>query len=210
MTSDTTINATSSPGSEGGPLRCDSLGGLTITEFGQALAPANLSAQQAKDLGYLTSGIYGQRGSISSHSANLQWYLESRLMLRFDMNGSIWFQLTWKVQDTPSHRQVCLLRASARRTFDNDCGSWATPNARDYKGGCMTPYRERGGGAKGESLSNQAAVMLGAIPNGSPAETVRTGQLNPEFSLWLMGYPTEWGSCAPQATPSSRKSRQRL
>lgn len=36
-----------------------------------------------------------------------------------------------------------------------------------------------------------------------------------EFVCWLMGYPPEWLSCAPSATPSTcgrprRSSRQRL
>jgi hypothetical protein len=43
---------------------------------------------------------------------------------------------------------------------------------------------------------------------GSKVQTTGKGQLNPSFSLWLMGYPAEWLSCAPQATRLSRKSRQ--
>ena len=40
---------------------------------------------------------------------------------------------------------------------------------------------------------------------GSSAATANGGQLNPAFSLWLMGYPPEWESCAPPATRSSRR-----
>ena len=113
-------------------MRFDSLGGLTIEECGRALAPANLSAQQAKGMECLTSGIYGQRGITSSASANLTSFLESRLMQLFATVGSIWYRLTWKVSATPSGRRVCLLRASGHRTSDNDCGSWPTAAARDY------------------------------------------------------------------------------
>ena len=40
---------------------------------------------------------------------------------------------------------------------------------------------------------------------GSSAATANGGQLNPAFSLWLMGYLPEWESCAPLATRSSRR-----
>jgi len=39
------------------------------------------------------------------------------------------FNLIWKVKATPAGRLVYRLRASARRTLDNDCGSWPTPQA---------------------------------------------------------------------------------
>ena len=48
----------------------------------------------------------------------------------------------------------------------------------------------------------------GLLLTGSSAGTESGGQLSPEHSRWLMGYPAEWTSCAGSATPSSRKSRR--
>ena len=44
--------------------------------------------------------------------------------------------------------------------------------------------------------------------NTSPAQTEKRGALNPAFSLWLMGYPTEWARCAARVTRSYRRSGQ--
>lgn len=75
---------------------------------------------------------------------------------------------------------------------------------------------ERGGQAKramgetrhGSNLQDFALTTTGPTPSGSPAPTEKRGQLAPAFSLWLMGFPAEWENFAPQATPSSRKSRR--
>jgi hypothetical protein len=71
-------------------------------------------------------------------------------------------------------------------------GPWASPATRAYRFANLKTYEERGGGKKGEQLNNQAVHLSGPPANGCPAGTGSGGQLNPAFSLWLMGYPAEW------------------
>jgi hypothetical protein len=52
-----------------------------------------------------------------------------------------------------------------------------------------------------------AIAVVGAMPHGPSEPMERPGALNPAFVSWLMGFPLEWESCAPMATPSSRRSR---
>jgi hypothetical protein len=86
---------------------------------------------------------------------------------------------------------------------------WATPQARDYRTPAHQSYRERGGGAKGETLNHQVAHQIpGATLNGLAAATANTGLLNPEHSRWLQGIPATWPSCAPTATRSIRSPRR--
>ncbi len=40
-------------------------------------------------------------------------------------------------------------------------------------------------------------------------ETTSGGQLKPEHSRWLMGYPPVWDACGVTAMPSSRRSRRK-
>jgi hypothetical protein len=82
---------------------------------------------------------------------------------------------------------------------------WATPAARDHKPTNTPDYVK--GGKYMDQLANQA--VHGLTSNGSPAQTEKPGQLNPEFSLWLMGYPAEWAYSGAQAMQSSRKSRRK-
>ncbi len=85
---------------------------------------------------------------------------------------------------------------------------WASPSSTDHKGAPAKPYLERGGGLKGHRLDSEV-VHRGPMLIGSPVEIRSNGQLNPAFSLWLMGYPTGWVFSGVLATPSSRKSPRR-
>jgi hypothetical protein len=49
-------------------------------------------------------------------------------------NGSRLYALTWKAIDMPSGPPICALRASARRTSDNGCSGWPTPNGSEPSG----------------------------------------------------------------------------
>ncbi len=74
---------------------------------------------------------------------------------------------------------------------------WATPTTRDHKDGDCDL-----------SITPDRGLLGRQVLNSSPAPTGKRGSLNPEFSLWLMGFPPEWVSCGVAAMPSSRKSRR--
>lgn len=184
MNSESTPSAISSPVSEGGALPCAKLGGLTLAQFGRDLAPANLSARQAKALGLLTSGISGRVGFTSSRSASLRSSLESRLKMQLPMGGLTLFEMTWKAAITPSQQRVCLLRASARDTIGDEFGSLPTPT--------------KPSNTKGHQAGNNRFI--------TKMQRIFGGKLNPRAVGWMMGFPAEWSTSAPTATRSSRKS----
>lgn len=79
---------------------------------------------------------------------------------------------------------------------------WATPNC---------PRAHDSDNTAGSGKNRQMDIVkqiLGGTPAGTPAATGKPAacQLNPRFSLWLMGYPDEWASCGARAMQSCRKS----
>lgn len=229
-----TRNAISSPELAYGPTPYVVPDGATAALFGQALAPANLSARQAKVVGLLTSGIYGQPGFTSSASANLASSLVNRLLVKTVLCGSTLFKLTWKRRDTPGGLSIYALRASALRTSGNDFGSWPSPLVNNIRGpqkgpnrqgppclgmvaswatpNCMDslPIRSEDKLARAKSVAGCSNIkdqvpVFGIDANGSPVATENGAQLNPAHSRWLMGLRPEWDDCAPTETRSTRR-----
>ena len=226
-------SAISSPASEDGLTRSGSQDGPTTVPFGRDRALASLSARQALDEGLMTRDTYGRTGDGLSTSVDLQSSLESRLQARLAGRGSPEYKLTWKHWDMPRRAPICALRASVLRTSGSASGGWQTPKVADADGG----QTSRGGNRKHElRLGGQAKVAAGwatptsrdykdgeYCPNvpenallgrqvwtaGYPAETEKSGALNPALSRWLMGYPDAWDSCGVTAMQSFRKSRKR-
>ena len=174
-----TPSATSLPALAYGPMPSEAPDGPTTCPCGQEAALANLSARQAKAMGLLTSGTYGQLGSISSESANLSQSLVSRLKQQSAMLGSTLCKLTWKESATPWGRQVSLLRASALRTSDKGFGGWPTTRATDGEKnvrsleGSLREIERKGG----PQDLNQAAC-LASWPTPTRQDSASSGALN--------------------------------
>ena len=214
-------------------MQLDLLDGLTTDQSGRDHHLASLSLSQGRKKEQVTSATSGRSGSISSESADLQSYLENRLAQRFATAGLTNSRLTWKRLITPSGRSLSRLQVSAHSTKETDSGLWPTASARDHKGGYqggrirngkwsvdtldvaaqltdwLTPTTSDMNGVR--RLDGKRSGGLNTQANQCDARTEKSApsQLNPRFSLWLMGFPIEWAYCGEQVTLLSRRSRQR-
>jgi hypothetical protein len=182
-----THSVISSQASASGATRCDAPELPIARVFGRALAPVNLSARQAKEMGLLTSGIYGPHGCTSSLSASLQSSLENRLRERLSTLGSTLYALTWKPWITPSGRSRFRLRASVLRTSAIELTGWPTPCSQDGP---------KGGPGQGiDRLPGAAALAAWPTPttrdwkDGAECPNVPINALLGRVA-WLAGWPT--------------------
>jgi hypothetical protein len=230
MTLKSSHSATSSPVSEDGVSHSEWQVGQTKDLFGQVAHLVNHSAQQVGNKVKLMSDTLPPLSSISLESVNLQQFLVSRLRQRLETLGSMIYRLTWKEAATPQQWQYYRLAAWAHRTKENECFSWATPLYSDGRGSAgkgkkelpnqakfvpwSTPTTQDNNQVAGQgkaALHPKRGTTLGGAARQCIAETTSVGkyQLNPRFSLWLMGYPIEWAYCGEAVTQSSRKSQQK-
>lgn len=80
---------------------------------------------------------------------------------------------------------------------------------KDLLAGWLTPKLPSGGGQAERStdggglrkLEDQVMLTPGETSPSFPAETVKSGALNPALSRWLMGFPDAWCDCAVTVTP---------
>ena len=104
-------------------------------------------------------------------------------------------------KSTPTHTGGMDLEGQAQLA-----SPWATPTNRDHKDGASV------GTAPTNCLLGRQVWLTDSGPtsSGSLVKTEGRGQLNPAFSLWLQGFPTEWALCAARVTRSSLNAAKRL
>lgn len=181
MTTEALPKSICSPGSAAGPTPRVGLGGMTARHFGAALAPANLSARQAKAMGLLTSGTYGPPSSTSSVLCDRSESLVSRLRAVTDATGSTLFTVMWMRQNTPSEFSIYQARSLGRRTSDSACTGWPTPTT--PSGGQTAPEGTSSTGRTPDGRKVQVTLKDVARLSGWPTPAAHEAGGTPEAFL---------------------------
>jgi hypothetical protein len=135
-----------------------------IDTSGLVRALASLSPRQAKALGLMTSGIFGQHSSGSSSSAALTLSLASRLRARTERLGSTLYRQTWKSKTTPAGRLLPRHVVSVLRTKGSDSTGWPTPSTVNNGKGEDPGAKERRGMKPGLNPADAAALTSWPTP----------------------------------------------
>ena len=105
----------------------------------------------------------------------------SKMLLTSSMWHSMNYVMTWKIKCTPHNRLVFQLAASKHPIKETDYSVWPTPTAQAYKGGRTLKRLKEIGRKETNSLADAVNYSEG-----------NTGQINPEFVEYLMGFPIGW------------------
>lgn len=90
---------------------------------------------------------------------------------------------------------------STPRASTGEAAQWATPQARDHFPPHTPRYiadkKAQGHGMR--NLTDEIAAHAGVMEKSRLATTEHPGSLNPDFHLWLMGWPIGWTALEPLA-----------
>jgi hypothetical protein len=158
---------------------------------------ANLSAVSESKKAKKTRGTSGRK---CIELLNRQDPLGSLLKTLLDTlpMDSIPYSTTWKPKATPQGRLLFQLALSERPTSETGYGWWRTPRASES----TEPWPNVD--ARREKMriagDTQTGNLYGLTQEAQKADGVKAGALNPEFTGWLMGYPTGWTEIKPMET----------
>ena len=160
MTSKDTSSGISSQASEAGAEHYDWLDGPMTGQSAQDRRPASHSARQGNNAASTTNDTLPPHGSHWSQPSGLLSSLASRLPEQSKKTtGSMIYSMHWTEKVTPRGRSYYQLVASARRTFDSDCGLWAgwvTASSRDWKDTPGMATETKDGRSRLDQLPRQA------------------------------------------------------
>ena len=215
------------------PRQAEAAGLLMSGTFGRTSITSSASATLAA---FMVSRFQAQTDCLGSTLYKLTWKdrvtpqqqsISARRasVLRTSGSGSTGWP-TPKAEDAES-TGFSAKRLAEGKTPDNlnsltPLAGWASPQSRDHKGSRTgeSMYADKAG----RPLNEQAANLLdgwktengparrtasGLTLTGSSAGMESGGQLSPEHSCWLQGFPTEWVSCGVSVMRSSLRKQSR-
>ena len=155
---------------------------------------ASRSLLQGSSAARRMTAISGRKCLELSESCGPLGLLEKMLLESLEWHSTMCF-LTWKAKATPRGRLWFQLAASALHTNDTDTQSWPTPTAMDAAG-LAGHLRKDATSTRSVLLSQKVKCLAGG----------GTGNLNPEWVEWLMGFPAGWTALDASGTPCAHRN----